>query len=162
LTRAASYKTISKGDFVSFQAEWAGKGFEPGGNRARAVSRLLKHVMIHEEQAILGGRNAALGTITTPTTATATTGGTIAAATYNVIVRAETNVGRGKKSSAASQVTTGATSTISASTPYVEGAVRYKWFVGTAGAEKLEATTTINSVLLTALAGTGALALGDR
>ena len=39
----------------------------------------------------------------------------------------------------------------------VEGAVAFAWFVGTAGSEKLEAITTINSVSLKALAGTGQL-----
>jgi hypothetical protein len=46
-------------------------------------------------------------------------------------------------------------SAIRASTPVVRGAVAYAWYVGTAAAEKLEAITTINSVELTSLAGTG-------
>lgn len=40
--------------------------------------------------------------------------------------------------------------------PSVQGAVAYAWFVGTSGAEKLEAITTINSIVFSApLAGTG-------
>ena len=46
-------------------------------------------------------------------------------------------------------------SAIRASTPVVAGAVAYAWYVGTSGAQKLEAITTINSVELTSLAGTG-------
>jgi hypothetical protein len=154
----AAYKTISKGDFVSFQAQWAGKNFEDV--KARAIVRLLKTVMIHEEQGLLGGRNAALGAVTAPTVVS-TTGGTIADNTYNVFVRAITNLGRGKKSTGTG---TGAVDSnankITASTPWVEGAVRYEWYVGTAGAEKLEATTQINSVSLSSLLGTGALVSG--
>jgi hypothetical protein len=151
-----------------------------------AGTRLLQQTMIMEEHAILGGNlSVALGTPATPTTSTATTGGTIAAATYNVYVfgltyegyqlatvaggikRAITvtgmdgltyslNGGSSKTSSAASQATSGSTSTLSATTTAIKGAVAYAWYVGTAGNEKLEAITLINSVKLTALAGTGA------
>lgn len=65
------------------------------------------------------------------------------------------NGGSSKSSASASQATTGSTSTLSASTTAIEGAVAYMWFVGTSGNEKLEAVTLINSVKLTALAGTG-------
>ncbi len=44
--------------------------------------------------------------------------------------------------------------TLSGFTSLVKGAAGYAWFVGTVGAERLEAITTINSVTLTALAGT--------
>lgn len=159
--KTGAYKTISKGDNVSFQAQWAGKTFEDV--KARSVARLLNNVLILEEQAILGGRNAALGSVTNPTVACDNTGD-IADDTYNVIVRAVTNLGRGKKSTATS---TGALSTsdqnrITATTPWVEGAVRYEWYVGTSGNEVLEATTSINSVSLTALAGTGAAVPADN
>jgi hypothetical protein len=160
--KSAGYKTISKGDSVSFQSEWSGKGYID--QKAAAVTRLLATVIQLEEQALLFGRNANFGAITTPTTATATTGGTIAAATYNVVVRAisfprlagtTAAAGRGRASSAASQATTGATSTLSASTTVVEGAVAYEWYVGTAGNERLEAITECAHVKLTALAATG-------
>ncbi len=159
--KSGAFKTISLGDYVTFKAQWAGRTFEDV--KARTISRLLKTGIIREEQGILGGRNAALPAVTAPTTATATTGGTIAAATYNVYVRAIGYLpgagitAKGRFSTATAQVTTGATSTISASTPWVEGASRYEWYVGVGAAAncKLEATTRINSVLLTALAGTG-------
>lgn len=156
--KSSVYATISKSSSVTFQAQWAGKSFED--NRAKDSIRLLNTVMIHEEQAILGGRRAALGTVTAPTVVVVNGGGTVADATYNVIVRAVTNLGRGKKSAATSTgaIANGGDSIITASTPWVEGAVRYEWYVGTAGNERLEATTQINSVSLAALAGTGALA----
>ncbi len=65
--------------------------------------------------------------------------------------------GSSNKSGATSTgaITASGTNVISASTPVVPGAVAYAWYVGTAGSEKLEAITTINSVKLTSLAGTG-------
>lgn len=154
--KTAGYRTISKGDNNTFQSQWAGKGFEDV--KARAISRLLSTVMIMEEQALLGA-DTTLAAPTAPTVTSSASGGTIGAATYNVIVRAKTNIGRGRKSSATSTgALSGSTNQISASTPYVDGAVEYEWYVGTAGNEKLEATTRINSVNLLALAGTGALA----
>lgn len=65
------------------------------------------------------------------------------------------NGGSSAKSAAATQaITLG--QILSCSTPVVNGAVAYAWFVGTAGAEKLEKITTINSATFSApLAGTG-------
>lgn len=163
--KSAAFKTISKGDAVSFQSQWAGRSFID--NKAEAVQRLLATVMQLEERAICFGRTTALGTVNAPTAANAGSGGTIAAATYNVVVRAVTmrgtglsSPGRGKKSTASSTTTNGSTSTISASTAWVEGAVAYEWYVGTSGGEKLEAITEVNHVKLTALAGTGAALSG--
>jgi hypothetical protein len=164
--KVASYKTWGRDDKVTQEAEWQARGFED--LRARSTMSLMQQVMVEEEDSILGGNTSlALGTTPTPTTATATTGGTIAAATYNVICVALPYMGyrgstlaaissfRAVKSAAASQATTGSTSTLSATVTVVNGAVAYAWFVGTAGNEKMEAITTINSVLFTSLAGTG-------
>jgi hypothetical protein len=157
-SKAASFATISKGDNFSFQAQWAGLTFEDV--RARGIARLLRHVLIHEEQAILHGRVTAMTAPVAPTVTTATIGGTIAANTYYVVVRAITGLGtqRGQKSPNTSIVTSGATSTISASVPWVEGALQYEWYAGTVNdviSETLQATTQINSVLLTAYTTTG-------
>lgn len=176
---AASYKGLGLEDFVTMEANYAAVNLED--IRATTAQRLLYASMIQEELAFLGANNSvALGTPTAPTTATATTGGTIAAATYNVIVVALTLQGYGvssvaggvatsvtvtsadgstfavkqgssQKSSATAQATTGSTSTLSASTPVIPGAVAYAWYVGTSGNEILQAITTLNSVKLTAL-----------
>ena len=61
--------------------------------------------------------------------------------------------GTAQKSSAASVVTTGSTSSIGASVADVRGAVAYAWYWGPAGSERLGAVTTINSVLITAATG---------
>lgn len=182
--KSASYKTIGLETDVTFEAQSAGMGFEDV--MSTSGTRLLNQSMILEEHAILGGNlSVALGTPATPTTATATTGGTIAAATYVCYVFALTyegyqmatvaggvkrqltvtgmdgqtytlNGGSSKSSASASQATTGATSTLSLSTTAIKGAVAYAWYVGVSGSEKLEAITTLNSVKFTALAGTGA------
>lgn len=184
--RNAAYRGIGLEDSVTFEADYADNTFDDV--KARAVEGLLRSMFLGEERLLLGGNTSlALGTTGTPTTSTATTGGTIAAATYNVICVALTldgfkraslsggvvqsytrnnadgttdtiNGGAAQKSAAASQATTGSTSTISASVAVKQGAVGYAWYVGTAGNEKLEAITTLNSVKLTALAGTGQLA----
>lgn len=182
--KALSYKSLGSENYVTFEANNAAKNFED--IRSTTAQRLLFAAMIQEEFAFLGSNNGvSLSTPTAPTVSTATTGGTIAAATYNVAVVALTLAGynasslsggvvgqvsitpadggsaytfgggSSNKSSTTSQATTGSTSTLSASTPVVNGAVAYAWYVGTAGNEKLEAITTVNSVLLTALAGTG-------
>lgn len=176
----AAYKGIGLDDYVSFEADLAAQGFDDV--KALAVQGLLRSLMIGEEKMILGGNNGiALGTTPTPTTATSTTGGTLAAATYLVYCVALTmdgflgasisgglplsatrtladgtteayNGGTAIKSSSASQATTGSTSTISASVAAVNGAVAYAWFWGVSGSELLGAITTINSVLITATA----------
>lgn len=189
----AAYKGLGLEDNVTFEADYAAEGFDDA--KAKAVYGLLNATMIQEERVIFGGNaSIALGTTPTPTVATATTGGTIAAATYNVICVALTHVafressvaagvvvtasrtnadasadtingGHAGKSTAASQVTTGATSTISASVTAVNGAVGYAWYFGTAGNELLAAITYLNSVLLVAApAGTqnASALVGDK
>lgn len=188
----AAFRGFGLENNVTFEAGYAAKNYEDV--KALAVTSLLQATMIQEERLILGGNTSlALGTTPTPSTATSTTGGTIAAATYNVVCVAltlqayldmvgpnnggigvtfnnatalvpglitRTNAGGGtsafgggnaQQSAAASQVTTGATSTISATVAAVNGAVGYAWFVGTAGNERLQAVTNINSVNLTTL-----------
>lgn len=160
--KTGAFKTISLGDNVTFKAQWAGRTFEDV--KARAVARLLKTGIVREEQGIIGGRNAALPAVTAPTVGNEAAGGSIADGTYNVFVRAVTHMpgsgttakGRFSAATSTGALVGGGDNVIKASVPYVEGASRYEWYVGTAGNEKLEATTYINSVRLTALAGTGA------
>lgn len=64
--------------------------------------------------------------------------------------------GSSQKSAATSTgaINNGDDSAIRAYTTVVSGAVAYAWFIGTAGAERLQAITTINSVEVTSLAST--------
>lgn len=181
--KSASYVTIGEEDQVTFEAINAGKTFED--IRSTASLRVLQKMMLKEENAILGGNASVnLGTPTTPTLSASGSGATLPALTYSVIVVALTlegfrgaslasgiptsqvvtgadggtytlNGGSSNKSTAATQaVTLG--QTLFCSTPVINGAVGYAWFTGAAGAEKLEAITTINSVTFTApLLGTG-------
>ena len=181
--KAASYATIGEEDGATFEAINAGVGFEDV--QARMKMRLLQKAMLKEEMALLGGNlDLALGTPATPTLAAAGSGATLTAATYSVIVVALTiegyansslaagvattktvtgadgktftlNGGASNKSSAATQAVTLGQVLSCTVTPIV-GAVAYAWFVGTAGNEKLEKITTINSATFSApLAGTG-------
>jgi hypothetical protein len=167
--KSATFQEIGLRDFLTWAAEDAARGFE-GDIRARAVTNLLFALMIQEELVIGFGRVSDLGTVTAPTVVTSATGGTIAAGTYKVTVRAITGMGdgtnpRGKKSS---QTTTsalsGSTNSMTASTPWVEGAVQYEWYVddGASGSSTLQTTTGINSVALTALTTSGTVLPADN
>lgn len=194
VNKSASYVTIGEEDQVSFEAINAGRTFEDV--QATGTMRLLQKIMLKEENALIGGNASVnLGTPATPTLSAGGSGATLAAATYSVIVVALTyegfrgaslaagvptamtitgadgqtytlNGGSSAKSAAATQaITLG--QVLSASTAPIAGAVGYAWFVGTAGAEKLEAITALNSVTFSApLAGTGqaasAIAAGDK
>ena len=63
--------------------------------------------------------------------------------------------GSAQKSAAATQVTTGSTSTVTATVTPVSGAVGYAWFIGLGGSEKLAGVTSINSYVFTAPPGAG-------
>jgi hypothetical protein len=182
--KAATYRTIGEEDQVSYEAFHAAAGFEDV--RASMVMRLLQQMMIKEEHALVGGNNSlALGTVGTVTVGSSASGGSIGAATYNVICVALTyegmqmasisgglpvsalvtgadgltytlNGGTSAKSAAASTgALSGSTNQINASVVAIVGAAGYAWFVGTAGNEVLTTITTINSMVLLTLAGAG-------
>lgn len=183
--KLATYKTVGLEDYVTFEAVNAAQNFENiRATTAQRLlwSTMIQEELLILGGNSDGG--VALGTTPTPSVANAGTGGTIAANTYRVACVALThagwlasslagglpdvqtvtmpdgstytyNPGTAQVSAFASTTTSGSTSAISASVTPVAGAVAYAWYVGTSGAEKLEAITTINSVLLTALAGTG-------
>lgn len=183
-SKSASYVTLGEEDQVSFEAESAGRGFEDIRASA-GMRLLQKMMLKEENALLFGNASLSLGTPTTPTLSASGSGATLPGAptTYSVIVVALTGEGyrnsslaggvatsqtitgadgqtftlsggSSQKSAAATQaVTLG--QTLYASTPAINGAVGYAWFVGTAGNEKLEAITTINSVSFSAaLAGT--------
>ena len=184
--KSASYVKIGEEDAITVEAMAASAGFED--ENAKLTFRLLQKMMQKEEFAILGGNaTLTLSTPTAPTLSASGTGGTLAAATYSVIVVALTLEGFNNSSVAGgvatSQTITGADNktfvlsggssnksaattqavtlgqTLFASTPSVNGALGYAWYTGVAGSEKLEKITTINSALFSApLLGTGQVA----
>jgi hypothetical protein len=183
--RFGKFVELGLEDYVTWKAERAAGNFQ--NLDELAVQLLLQATMEAEERILLGGFGVTqLGTTPTPTTSTSTSGGTIAAATYDVACVALTLKGAqlssvaagvkipyvrtnadgstdtvsgfyAAKSAVATQVTTGATSTVSASVTVVPGAFAYAWYIGTAGAARLVAITGINSVVISALNGAGQL-----
>lgn len=175
---SAAYRGIGLEDSVTFEADYAGAGYDDV--RARATQGLLRSVMIGEEALILGGNNSlALGTTPTPTVAGSTSGGSLATQTLSVICIALTleayldssvsagvptsanrtladgtteayNAGAAQKSTAGTVSLTGPSASATATVTAVAGAFGYAWYWGTSGNELLGAVTTINSVKMIA------------
>ncbi len=180
-SRAAAYATLGEEDAATFEAINAARGFEDV--QAAMAIRLLNKTMLKEEMALLAGNaTLALGAPPAPALAASGSGATLPAATYSVIVVALTLEGWRNSSLASGVATTrtvagadgksftlsGGSSNLSASATRaltlgqalsaavapVQGAVAYAWFVGAAGAETLQAITSLNSVAISApLAG---------
>jgi hypothetical protein len=176
-TKSASYVTIGEEDAATYEAISAGRHFED--IQARMTFRLLQKLMLKEEMAVLAGNaSLQLGTPATPVLSASGTGATLPAATYSVIAVALTlegyqnsslatgvattktitgadgktfvlSGGSSNKSTNATQAVTSG-QTLFASVTALQGAVAYAWYVGTAGAETLQAITTINSATFSA------------
>jgi len=169
----APYVTLGEEDTVTFEAEAAAQGFED--INSTATLRLLQKTMRKEETALLGGNTSlALGTPAAPTSSASGSGATLPSATYSVIVvgltfegyrnssqsggiatsktitgnDGNTYVINGGSSNRSANTTQAVTlgQTLFATAPIVNGAVSYAWFVGPAGAETLQAISSINSV----------------
>lgn len=185
--KAASYVTLGEEDAVTFEAESGARGFEDIRATA-AVRLLQQTMIKEEKGMLAGNASLTLAQPTAPTLAASGTTGTLPAATYSVIVAALTLEGYlAIGGSSATQLITSKTVTgadgntytlnggvsrksanatlavtlgqiLSATTPVVNGAVAYAWFVGTAGAETLQAITTINSATFSAALSSGNMA----
>jgi hypothetical protein len=185
--KAASYVTFGEEDALTFEAESAARGFEDIRATA-AVRLLQQTMIKEEKGMLAGNASLTLAQPTAPTLAASGTTGTLPAATYSVIVAALTLEGYlAIGGSSATQLITSKTVTgadgntytlnggvsrksanatlavtlgqiLSATTPVVNGAVAYAWFVGTAGAETLQAITTINSATFSAALSSGNMA----
>lgn len=171
-TRSASYATVGEEDSVTFEAVSAAQGFEDV--QATATMRLLQKMMLKEENAFIGGNaTLQLGTPATPVLSASGSGATLGSGTHSVVVVALTYEGFRNSSLSGGVATTksitgadgasftlnggssipsdnatqavSAGQTLFASVSPVAGAVAYAWFVGSAGAEKLQLITTINS-----------------
>lgn len=179
VNKSASFVTLGEEDNVTFEAISAGQGFEDV-RATGTMRVLQKMMLKEENALIFGNNSLALGTPGTPTLSAGGSGATLPGAptTYSVIVVALTGEGfrnsslsggvatsstitgadgatytlkggSSNKSSAATQaITLG--QVLSCSVAPVTGAVAYAWYVGTAGNEKLEKITTINSATFSA------------
>jgi len=178
--KAASYATIGEEDQATFEAISAGRTFED--IQASMTMRLLQKMMLKEEAAVLfGNASVQLGTPTAPTLSASGTGSSLTNTAYSVIVVALTmegmrnsslangvatsktvtgadgktfsiNGGSSNKSSNAT-ITPTAGQNINATVTAIQGAVGYAWFAGAAGSETLQAITSINSAVISAIAG---------
>ena len=113
--KSVIYKEQSLSDQVNWSAQFAGQGFQD--IRSLSQTALLWATFGAEERSLLYGRGTDtgyVGAVTAPviSSSTATTGGTIAAGTYAIVVTAKTGFGETAVSNNPAQVTTGATSTI--------------------------------------------------
>ena len=178
----ASYKGIGFESSASFEAQYAGEGFDDV--RMRAQQAGLHSLMLAEERMMLAGNTSlALGTTPTPSMTQSGTGGAYSNSTVSVIcvaltadgvfrntvaaglqqVYVRTNAdgstdtisgGVAQKSTNQTITLTGGTATqsITASVTAVRGAAGYAWFWGTAGAELLGAITYTPTATLTTTA----------
>jgi len=160
----AAYKGIGIEDSVTFEAQYAGQGFDDV--RAIAAKTGLEALMIGEEMLLLGGNGSlALGTTPTPSLSGQNTGGSLSDGTIFVacvaltlegfvnssvtagipteIIRTNADGstdtfggGSAQKSTAADITLAGGTTTqsILASVDGVKGAVGYAWFWGASAA----------------------------
>ncbi|MGB8366346.1 MAG: hypothetical protein ACLQUZ_05490 [Rhizomicrobium sp.] len=172
--QSAAYVTLGEEDYLTFEAESAGEGFED--LNATVSMRLLQKTMRKEETGLLAGNaSLALGTPTTPTlSAPADANSTLPAQTWSVIVvgltaegwlnckgnaaagftpsksitgmdgQGYTLNGGNSNRSANATLAVAAGHGLAASVVPIGGALAYAWFVGTAGSETLQAITTIN------------------
>lgn len=182
-SRTATYKTFGEEDQASFESINAGVGFED--IQATMRLRLMQQTMIKEEFALLGGNANVSVLAPTNVAVTGTEGtGTLPAATYNVYVVALTfegmeaatvnlaglpqavaitgadgltftlNGGSSNKSTVAS-ATLANPGNLAITWDYMNGAVAYGVYVGTAGNELLQSIVSINSAVIGAALVTG-------
>ena len=172
--KIATFKGLGLENSVTFEADYAGRGFEDV--KALAVRQGLESLMIAEEVMILNGNTSLqLATANTPTGTPSTTGGSLAAATYYFYCVAltydgyqrasvaggvvtgvmKTNAdasidtfggGTSQVSAVGSATTTGSTGSIAVSTVATKGAFGYAWFWGTTTGV---ANATLGAITLT-------------
>lgn len=158
------YMELGFSDQVNWLAQYEGLGFDD--LRARSHTAGLYAHKMGEERSMLYARGTASGysgVVSAPsgiTLGTATSGGTIPAATYYVYVKALTGTGASAPSTVASQATTGSTSTISITVgTEPTGAIYYGLWVGTTTGinnAKYQGTFVGNAYTLTSYNASGA------
>lgn len=165
--KVVPYVEMSLSDMVTYKASFAGVGFEDV--RQLSQHSLLWAHLLGEEKALLYGRGSKTGYVgamtqpAAPTLSTATTGGTIAAATYSVRITARSGFGETAATTSVTQTTTGTTSTLTVTLPATNLPFGANIYIGTAGNEVLQGTGTAGQpVVFTSLAsGTAAAPTSD-
>lgn len=128
-----TYQTIALYNSVTFQAQWRGRALE-GDLLARRRMELLYALKLVEEMWLISG-SSKLWSPAAPLLSTATTGGSIAAATNWIQVTAVNANGETTPSAAAKVVTTGTTSTITLTFSGVPFATSYNVYAGTGASQ---------------------------
>ena len=173
-SKSAAYVTIGEEDAATYEAISAGRHFEDIQARM-TFRLLQKLMLKEEMAILAGNASLQLGTPAAAVLSASGSGATLPTATYSVIVVALTLEGyqnsavtagigvattktitgadgktfvlaggsSNKSTNATQAVTLG--QTLFASVTAIQGASAYAWFVGTAGAETLQAISTINS-----------------
>lgn len=137
---SVAYQQFSLSDSVYWSAQYAGQGFED--IRQLSQTSVLYASMLAEERMTVSGRGPTaggyagqIGTMPTVTGSTATTGGSLAAGTYQVWVAPVAGFGAGTGIAAdASITTTGSTSTVTATWDVVAEATSYNVYMTAAAA----------------------------
>lgn len=161
------YVEMSLSDMVTYKAQFAGVGFED--MRQLSQHSLLWSHLLGEEKAMLYGRGSKTGFAgamtlpAQPTLSTATTGGSIAAATYSVRITARSGFGETAGTASVTQTTTGSTSTLTVNLPALNLPFGANIYIGPAGSEVLQGTGLPGqAVVFTSLAtGTAAVPAAD-
>lgn len=143
ITYAASDKTFAYvesgvSDSVTFKAQFAGQGYQD--IRSLSQTAALWATLGGEERNILYGRgtggNGFVGAVSAPviSSATSTTGGSLAAGNWKIMVTARAGFGESVVSNELTQTTTGATSTITVTVgTEPAGALGYNLYVSLVG-----------------------------
>ena len=165
--RSAAYVEMSLSDQVNWVAQFAGQGFDD--IRSLSQTALLWAHLGGEERAMLYGRGASgngyAGGVSAPTvTATAGTGGSIAAGDYIVIVTAKVGFGESAPGQVASAVTVGASGKLTVNVTGEPDGSMGVWNLYVSEADGAANTATFqtqfvgNSVEISSLTTTGAAA----
>jgi len=143
------FKMLAVKDIVTFEAEVYGRLFQ-GDVRATVAAKLIPALMLEEEYWLINSGQKLWPPAPAYNLSTATTGGTIAAATNWILLTAvnangETLATGGGSATAVSIVTTGSTSTVSFNIPRVPSATKYNVYVGTGATQPANSAMWLQS-----------------
>lgn len=150
----ARYKPTGFAGLVTQDAYDLAKGY--ADPYAVATFQVLNQVLIADDRKLLGAQSFALAQPAAPTLVQSATGGTIGAATVYVGVAARTGSGyyygsgNSRGNSASTTFAGGEGNSVTATVPFVRGAVAYDWFYSADGTTWFYyTTTTTNTVEIT-------------